>query len=161
MLRRIRQQNLSSDGFTLTEVLIALVIVALISAIAMPMYTRYSLRGYRTEAQADLLMCAQGLERMGAINFTYAGAIDSDGDGQGDTDTGVVSANLCIPTTRNYSLSVQSADDLSFVVRATPDASSPAMNDGRMEIDSDGSRRWDHNNDNDFGDSGEDQWQEQ
>ena len=50
-------------GFTLIELLIALAIMAIVSAIAVPLYTSYSHRTFRNEAQADLLNCAQGLER--------------------------------------------------------------------------------------------------
>ena len=50
-------------GFTLIELMIAVAIFAVVSAIAIPLYTQYSERGYRTELTADLMNCAQALER--------------------------------------------------------------------------------------------------
>ena len=147
-------------GFTLVELMIALVILAVVSAVAIPFYTQYSVRTYRTEGQSDLLLCAQGMEKHAGVNFTYAGAVDTDNDGTGDADTGTVSLNICAPTSTRYTLAVQSADANTFVLRATPVAGSPVANDGKMEIDAMGNRRWDKNNNNNLSEAGEDNWSE-
>jgi prepilin-type N-terminal cleavage/methylation domain-containing protein len=47
-------------GFTLIELMIAVAILAIVAAIALPLYNQYSMRTYRAEAQADLMACAQG-----------------------------------------------------------------------------------------------------
>ncbi len=51
------------SGFTLIELLIALAILAIVAGIAMPIYSTYTDRANRGEAQGDLMLCAQGMER--------------------------------------------------------------------------------------------------
>jgi len=155
-------------GFTLIELLVALAILAIVSAVAVPIYTQYSVRTYRAEAQSDLLACAQGMERHASRNFTYASGVDTDADDEGDADTGTVwnptlgtlSANLCRPKTTRYTLTVQAADADGFTMRATPIAGSPVASNGLLETDATGEQRWDKNNDTDTADAGEDNWHE-
>lgn len=156
--------NYRSSGFTLTEILIAVTIIAVISAISIPLYTQYSLRSFRTEAQSDLLLCAQGMERLAATSgFSYAGQVDTDADGNGDADNGAVSLNMCNPrSTLRYSISVQNvpSNGATFEIIAIPRVGSALASDGRILIDSASSQFWDENNDADFNDANEDNWQE-
>jgi type IV pilus assembly protein PilE len=155
-------------GFTLIELLVALAILAIVSAVAVPIYTQYSVRTYRAEAQADLLGCAQGMERHSSRAFTYAGAVDSDGNGVGDADTGSLwnpttntgSTNICRGKTTRYRLTVQAANANAFTLRATPIAGTPVATNGLLEIDATGVQRWDKNNDGDTSDANEDVWHE-
>jgi len=139
-----------SRGFTLVELLVALAIMAIVSAIAVPIYTQYSIRTQRTNAEKDLMMCAQSMERLASTSFTYAGQV-------GGADTGAVTPNICIPSTTLYAITVQAADANTFTIRATP-TSGPVINDGLLEIDANGAQRWDRNNDGDFGDANETSW---
>jgi type IV pilus assembly protein PilE len=50
-------------GFTLVELLIALVIVGLLAAIAIPSYSKFVKRGARSDAKAQMLNLAQMEER--------------------------------------------------------------------------------------------------
>ena len=139
-----------THGFTLIELLVALAIMAVISAVAVPIYTEYSIRTQRTNAEKDLMLCAQGMERLGSQTFTYAAHI-------GGADTGAVTANVCTPTTTVYAIAVTVANANTFTIRATPSAG-PVTNDGLVEIDANGATRWDRNNDGDFGDTDETRW---
>lgn len=58
-------------GFTLIELMIAVAIVGILAAIALPSYERYVDRGYRTQAQAALREMAQQLERRYSQTFSY------------------------------------------------------------------------------------------
>lgn len=150
-----RQQR----AFSLLEILVVLAIVAILLAVAVPVYQGYSARAYRTEVQTDLLRCAQGMERHAALTMGYGNAVDVDGDGQGDQSTGEVSANLCRVASTHYRISVRTADAAHFVLRAeASSATSPVAADGALELDAAGERRWDRNGDGDFGDDGERGW---
>lgn len=139
--------------------MVTLAIVAVVLALAVPVYQGYSVRAYRTQAQADLLQCAQGMERHAAMTMGYSNGVDVDDDGIGDESTGPVSDNLCKVASTHYRLSVQSADAAHFVLRAEASgATSPVAADGALEIDAAGERRWDRNNDGDFDDTDERGW---
>lgn len=146
-------------GFTLIELLVALAILAIVSAIAVPIYTQYSIRTFRADAQKDLLACGQGLERLASQTFSYAGHVDTDADGIGDADIGAVSANICRTTSQNYAVAVTAANANTFTLRATP-TGGPVIDDGALEVDASGARRWDANDNGDFTDAGEDSWHE-
>ena len=130
-------------GFTLIELLVALAIMAIISAVAVPIYTEYSVRTQRTNAEKDLMLCAQSMERLASATFTYAGKVG------GAADTGAVTANICTPSTTMYAITVTAADANTFTLRATP-TSGPVVGDGVLEIDASGMGRWDKDSDGNF-----------
>ena len=56
-------------GFTLVELLVAIMIVGILSAVAVSSYQDYTLRAQRADAKAVLLQLASLLER----NYTASG----------------------------------------------------------------------------------------
>ncbi len=145
-------------GLSLVEVMAVLAILAVLAAVALPIYRGYALRAERTSAQAELLRCAQGMERHAGRTGSYAGAADADGDGAPDADTGPVSADVCAVDANAYRVTVASADARRFVLQATPAAGGVAAGDGMLALDSVGARRWDRNADGDFDDADENSW---
>ena len=140
----------NSEGFTLIELIIAAAILAIISAVAIPIYSSYSVSTYRAEAQSDLLLCAQGMERFAAENFSYVGAADGAGN---------INAQVCrIGSTERYNISVV-ADATSFTLTATPLTGGPVGADGFMTVESTGQRFWDQNNSGTI-DADEDTWEQ-
>ena len=66
------------QGFTLIEVMIVVVVVAILSAIALPNYTEYVRRSRRAEAQTQILQAAQFLERRYTTTGNYGTALPTD-----------------------------------------------------------------------------------
>lgn len=61
-------------GFTLIEVMITVVIVAILASIAIPSYREYVIRGNRTAAQATMMEIATRQQQFFVANRTYATA---------------------------------------------------------------------------------------
>ena len=104
---RVKKRKGTQDGFTLIELMIAVVIIAILAAIALPNYTQYVRQGHRVDAQADMLQFAQAMERCFTRHRTY-----SDAD--------------CLPETpqaARYTFSVDPLTATTFTITATPDGS--------------------------------------
>lgn len=66
------KQSISKpNGFSLIEMLIAIVIVALLTAIALPSYNASVRNSNRADARADLMLYQTRLERCFSLNRTY------------------------------------------------------------------------------------------
>jgi type IV pilus assembly protein PilE len=61
-------------GFTLVELMIAVAVVAILAAVAMPSYREHVAASRRTDAKSALLAAAQALERYYTERGTYTGA---------------------------------------------------------------------------------------
>ncbi|MBF5005269.1 type IV pilin protein [Diaphorobacter caeni] len=58
-------------GFTLIEMLIVLLVIAILAAVALPSYRQFIARGHRAEAKAALLNVVQWMERAHTANGEY------------------------------------------------------------------------------------------
>ena len=149
---------MTAKAFTLIELMAALGILAILAALASPLYTRYSVGAHRAMAQADLLRCAQGMERHASLSFSYLAAIDTDADGIGDMDAGQVTPNVCTPASTHYRIDLVDHGAAGFLLRASPAQPGNVVDkDGDLALDVSGARFWDRNDDGDFG-PGEDTW---
>jgi len=101
--------RLRNRGFTLVEMMIALVVVGLLSALAYPSYQQQVAKGRRTDAKQSLLELSQRMERFYTERGTYAGAALG--------STGLY-PNLTSGGYYDLSITVQSLDG--FTVKATP-----------------------------------------
>ncbi|WP_339344931.1 type IV pilin protein [uncultured Alcanivorax sp.] len=62
------------QGFTLVELMIVVMIVAILAAIGYPSYTRYVQDTRQAEAQGEMMALSGALERYRAKNFSYEDA---------------------------------------------------------------------------------------
>lgn len=136
-------------GLSLIELLVAMTILAVLAGIGLPAFNAYVERTYRSEAHGDLLACALALERWAGVRFTYGGAADSDSDGLGDADSGLLAAEVCAPESvaaNRYEVRIAGDAD-SFRLTAAPLAGGAMAGDGVLTLDEAGNRTWDWNND--------------
>ena len=97
-------------GVTLTELMIVVVIVGILTAIAYPSYRQYAARAKRNEAKAALLQIATNQERFYLQNNTYTTNMTSLGF--------PVAANF-LSDTESYIITVNAADANDFTATAT------------------------------------------
>ncbi len=72
MIRHLRK---AQRGFSIIEVMIAVTIVSILSAFAIPSYSEYIRRGHRADARAALLQAQQWLERSSTATGVYPTAL--------------------------------------------------------------------------------------
>lgn len=95
---------MKKNGFTLIELMVVVVIVAIFSAIAIPSYQAYVRRAEASKAQQEMQKIAASLERHKARNFSYKGF---------DLSAQTIS------TPRTYSFELKDAADTSKLLTAT------------------------------------------
>lgn len=104
------------------ELVIAVAIVAILAAIAIPSYQEYLIKSRRTEAVSALLQAAAAQEKYFLSNNTYTINF---------TDLGMpVDTSYQSPTQNgHYVLDIRSADANNFTIAAVPAADSPQASD--------------------------------
>jgi type IV pilus assembly protein PilE len=113
----MRKGHGCAAGFSLTELLIVLVLVGILTAFAYPSYKDHVRRAHRAQARARLMEAAQFMQRFYAVNDRFdlqAGVVGVDA-------TVTLPANLratTVPAT--YLISLQSVARGEFVLAATP-----------------------------------------
>jgi prepilin-type N-terminal cleavage/methylation domain-containing protein len=98
---KVAKHRRRSSGFTLIEVMITMLIVAILAAIAYPNYKNYVLRGKLTYATNALSTLRANMERYFQDNRTYldSGTFSSPCDGSSTTDTFTISCPTLTSTT--------------------------------------------------------------
>jgi type IV pilus assembly protein PilE len=116
-------------GFTLLELMIVVVIIAILAAIAIPNYLRYMQQGRRSDALAGLALNQGILERCYAATFDYSN------EKIAAPPTGCATLKVLSPQKYyNLALTVGASPAASYTVTATPvaggaQASDTACND--------------------------------
>ena len=100
-------------GFSLIELMIALLIVGILAAIAYPSYVEYITRAHRSDGQSALMNLATRMERYYSEKNTYQTATIASA-----TATDVLSSNISPGSW--YTLAITSATGSAYTIQATP-----------------------------------------
>jgi type IV pilus assembly protein PilE len=125
----------NNKGMTLIELLAVVLIIGILAAIAIPVYTNYLVRARRADAKTVLEQVRAAQEMWRAERGTYA--VDA-----GDAAEEMLIHTMGVPENPvgdyNWSLTVKTAT--AFRARATPNTARQAT-DGWLEIDQDGTKK--------------------
>ena len=146
-------------GFSLLELMIAVAIVGVISAVVYPSYRAYIIDARRVDAQQALLSFANAMERFKVENSTYEGAAIGGASTGAPSPTVFPSQAPIDGADAFYNLSIQASGTRNYTLRADPVNGSSQDGNGLMEILSTGVKRWDKNDDGDTSDTGENNWE--
>jgi type IV pilus assembly protein PilE len=122
-------------GFTLIELMIVTVVIALLTMIALPSYNESVARAHRNDARAQLNLAATYMDRLRNERGTYQPG------GNPPTLPGDLAVSPRSGTTR-YNISVTAVTDLTYTLTAT--AVGPMANDdcGNLAVDNTGLRSY-------------------
>ena len=132
-----------TNGFSLIELLVAVVIVGILAAIAMPSYRNYVIRGARAEAQTELLELASLQEKIYLNSNAYTASVTAAYNGTSAGGLGKTSGQT---SNGKYTLSLSGIGQ-TFTLTATPVAGGWQAGDGCLTIRENGLRQWHVNND--------------
>ena len=127
-------------GFTLIELMITVVVVAILAALAYPSYQQYLARGYRSAGKQFLLDLAQSQEQYLLDQRQYASALGA--GGLSTTVPSEVSARYQAPA---FNVPA-GATPPSYTITLTPLSGGILASDGALIINSLGQRWRDANN---------------
>ncbi len=116
----MRNSRQTSAGFTLVELMIVIVVVAILVGIALPGYQKHVIKTKRSIAKGELMEVLARQEQFFVNNRQYAVSLDALGYTNPyaiDTDGDVV---LTTATNRIYQIELVSPTTTAFSVRAVP-----------------------------------------
>lgn len=130
----------SYQGFSLVELMIAVVIVSILAVIAIPSYNNFTMRGARVSAQSELIALASLQEKIFLNSNAYSPNVTSAYDG---TSTGGLGKATGLTNDGKYTISLNiTTPSQSYTLTATPVTGSSQAGDGNLSISENGQRLW-------------------
>lgn len=129
-----------TSGFSLIELMIVVVIVAILGSIAYPSYLNQVTQSRRADAQAVLMEAAQFMERFYTENNRY----DRDTGGTAVALPAALRESPRDSATKSYDITVQTSTASTYTLRATP--KNAQAGDGFLQITNTFAKGWDRDN---------------
>lgn len=107
------------QGFTLIELMVVVVVIAVLVAVGIPGYQAYLARGRHSEAVTTLLNLAQAQERFMLVHGVYAASLEgsmADGEGLDWNDE----------RARHYQVMLNRANEVTYTLTAQPQGTQAA-----------------------------------
>lgn len=132
-----------NKGFSLIELMIAVVIVGILAAIAVPSYQSHTIKASRAAAQTELLELASLQEKIYLNSSAYTPNMTTAYNG---TSAGGLGKTTGFTTDSKYTLTVV-APGQTHTITATPVAGTTQAGNGCLTIRENSLRQWHENND--------------
>ena len=120
----------SCVGFSLIELVVAMLIVSILAAIAVPSYVEHQRKARRTAGAACLSTVAQALERYYTTTLTYVGAPNAT----------TLSASCSANVSSIYTITLSNLTAKTYTVIATPKGIQRGDSCGTLSINQTGAR---------------------
>ncbi len=133
----------NNKGFTLIELMLAVALIGILSAIAYPSYIEFIKNTHRSIAENEMLDISYKLEKVKTKNFSYTAALDDDGKLQNFIHIGYTPRNGDL----RYTFNVE-AEDNEYQIIGIP-SEKQGTNSGKLLLKFDGKKyekKWDINN---------------
>ena len=127
-----------NKGFSLIEFLVAVVIVGILAAIAVPSYQSHIIKASRAAAQTELLELASLQEKIYLNSNAYTANMTTAYTGN---STGGLGKTTGLTNDGKYTLTVVSPGQ-TYTITATPVAGTTQAGDGNITISENGQRLW-------------------
>ncbi len=140
--------NIKKTGFTLIELVVAVCIVGILSAIAIPSYKQHIIKSRRAEAQGALVTFANAMEqwRLQCGNYCNAntGVCSTNNQCSGSPSPVIFPKDVPIsggtPTYNLTFIANATEKEITYTLTATPLTTSSQKADGSLSISHDGSK---------------------
>lgn len=137
---------MSVRGFTIIELMLAVAVVAILAAIAIPNYQQYVKKSKRVEVQAHLMSLAQQLASYKLVNQSFAGMSIAQ---LGGADYPQSNPNYHLSLTDAYGVPLDQANsqNSTWLLVATPTTNSTQDGTGKISLIHTGAQCWYENQD--------------
>ncbi|MDO8811616.1 MAG: type IV pilin protein [Gallionella sp.] len=142
-----------NQGFSLIELMIAVVIVGILAAIAVPSYQSHTIKASRAAAQTELLELASLQEKIYLNSNAYTPNLTGTYNGSAAANNTAATGGLSRPSSSTvgcgltadskYTLCLNiTAPSQTYTITATPVAGRSQESDGNITISENGQRLW-------------------
>lgn len=127
-------------GFTLMELIIAMVIIGILTAVAIPNYTAYIQRTNRAEARGQLLVIATWMERWRTERGRYDNPLNAGNPPPTPPFPATWTQSPPAPATAKYNIVVATPTAIGYTITATPTGTMAGDVCGVLSVNESGQR---------------------